>query len=119
MHLVTGGAFQGKLEYAKNAFGLADSDIFECSEDCAPDFNARCLCHYERYVMYCMRAGLKPKTAFPEDTVVIMDDVFCGVVPADPELRAWRESCGRALTACAAGSKTVTRLFCGIPKKIK
>lgn len=119
MHVITGGAFQGKLEYAKSAFGLADADICECREDCAPDLSARCLYHYERYVMYCLRAGLQPVTGFPEDTVVIMDDVFCGVVPADPGLRAWRESCGRALTACAANSKTVTRLFCGIPKRLK
>ena len=119
MHLITGGAFQGKLKYAKEAFSLADADIFECSEDCAPDLSARCICHYERYVMYCLKTGIQPVTEFPEDTVIIMDDIFCGVVPADPLLRAWRESCGRALSACAAGSGTVTRLFCGIPKRIK
>ena len=132
MELVTGGACQGKLEYAKQTYGLADADIFECTEDAEPDFSKACLTHYERYVMRCLRGGTYPLTEFgwhcsddgccrhtPEPKVIIMDDIFCGVVPADPELRAWREMCGRTLTALAQNAETVTRLFCGIPKKIK
>ena len=136
MELVTGGAFQGKLDYAVRKYGLTGSEIFECAEDADPDFSAVCLTHYERYVMRCLRGGAAPRTdfgggyscvdgvcSFTEGghgpLVIIMDDIFCGVVPADPELRAWRELCGRTLTALAQSAEEVTRLFCGIPKKIK
>ena len=136
MELVTGGAFQGKLDYAVKKYGLAETEIFECTEDADPDFSAVCLTHYERYVMRCLREGTAPRTDFGGDhscadgvcsfdggahgpLVIIMDDIFCGVVPADPELRAWRELCGRTLTALAQNAEEVTRLFCGIPKTIK
>ena len=138
MELVTGGAFQGKLDYAVKKYGLMESEICECTEDADPDFSAVCLTHYERYVMHCLRNGTQPRTEFgggyccvngvcsfnggeggPGPLVIIMDDIFCGVVPADPELRAWRELCGRTLTALAKNAEEVTKLFCGIPKKIK
>ena len=84
--------------------------------------------------MRCLREGKAPRTDFSEGPaapetadadkaaapkVIIMDDIFCGVVPADPELRAWRELCGRTLTALAQKADKVTRLFCGIPKTLK
>ena len=131
MELVTGGAFQGKLDYAVKKYALLELDVCECAEDAEPDFTAACICHYERYVMYCLRKGTAPRTDFGKDCgrggndncaapkVIIMDDVFCGVVPADPELRAWRELCGRTITALAHNADKVTRLFCGIPKTIK
>ena len=128
MELITGGAFQGKLDYAKKKYGFRAKDICECTEDALPDFTAPCLDHFEKYLRYCLREGLAPVTSFKRaDTyadagapkVIIMDDIFCGVVPADPEIRAWRELCGRSLTALAAGADEVTRLFCGIPKRIK
>ena len=51
--------------------------------------------------------------------MVIADDIFCGVVPIDETVRAWREQCGRTLTQVASRSRTVTRLFCGLDKRIK
>ncbi|MBO4862675.1 MAG: bifunctional adenosylcobinamide kinase/adenosylcobinamide-phosphate guanylyltransferase [Firmicutes bacterium] len=134
MELVTGGAFQGKLDYAIKEYGFTDADVCECAEDAEPDFAAPCICHYERYVMRCLREGKAPRTDFAEVSdapetadganpaspkVIIMDDIFCGVVPADPELRAWRELCGRTLTALSQKADKVTRLFCGIPKTLK
>ena len=138
MELVTGGAFQGKLDYAVRKYGLKDTEICTCTEDADPDFSAVCMDHYEKYVMRCLREGVRPRTEFggsfccsggvcsftggeggPGPLVIIMDDIFCGVVPADPELRAWRELCGRTLTALSQNAETVTRLFCGIPKTIK
>ena len=123
MELVTGGAFQGKLDYAIKEYGFTDADVCECTDGAEPDFSAACIYHYERYVKYCLREGIAPRTDFAESgaapKVIIMDDVFCGIVPADPELRAWRELCGRTITALAHNADKVTRLFCGIPKTIK
>ena len=40
-------------------------------------------------------------------------------VSIDETVRAWREQCGRTLTQVASRSRTVTRLFCGLDKRIK
>ncbi len=119
MELIIGGAYQGKLEYAKEKYGLSDGDIFVCDADRDLDMNARCIYRYEKYVQYCVRSGKKPVTSFGPDTVVIADDIFCGVVPIDGELRAVRDEAGRSLAAIAAGADRVTRMFCGIPQVLK
>ena len=31
MVLIIGGAYQGKLDFAKSAFGLSESDVFTCT----------------------------------------------------------------------------------------
>ena len=38
MHLITGGAYQGKTEYAVEHFGIKSEDIFTCTEDGKIDF---------------------------------------------------------------------------------
>ena len=120
MHLVTGGAFQGKTTFAMEHFGLSESDICFCTEDKCPDLSVRSLAHYEKYVLYCIKNGISDYKSLPENIkVVIADDIFCGVVSIDPVERLWREECGRALTAIAGRSETFTRLFCGIPKRLK
>ena len=118
MDLIIGGAYQGKLGYARETFALCDTDICDCRED-GCDMSRRCLWHYEAYVRRCLREG-KPIAA-PEraDAVIIADDIFCGVVSIDPEERLWREECGRALTAISLKAESVTRLFCGLPLRLK
>ena len=119
MDFVIGGAYQGKKAFAMEHFYLSEKDIYTCTCDGEPDWNARCIEHLEQYVLYCVRTNTAPRADFRSDAVLIGDDIFCGVVPADPELRAWRELCGRTLTALAQNAEEVTRVFCGIPKKIK
>ena len=118
MDFIIGGAYQGKLGYARETFGITDGDICDCREDDC-DMTRRCLYHYEAYVRRCLREG-KP-IAPPEraDAVVIADDIFCGVVSIDPEERLWREECGRTLTAISLRAESVTRLFCGLPLRLK
>lgn len=55
MHLIIGGAYQGKLDYAKNTFGIEEADICICTANEEPDFTKRCLVHYEEYIRYCLR----------------------------------------------------------------
>lgn len=118
MELIIGGAYQGKLDYARTAFGVTDGDVEVCTPDRAPDLTKRCLVHYENYVLYCLRSGEK-EGALRADAVVVADDIFCGVVPMDAEVRAWREAAGRSFTALAFRADTVTRLFCGLARRLK
>ena len=118
MELIIGGAYQGKLNYAKNELGVAESDICDCSKEKA-DFGKRCLYHYEQYLYQCAEKDEAAQLPTRADAVIIADDISCGVVPMDATVRAWRELCGRTLTAVAARSDTVTRLYCGIAKRLK
>lgn len=119
MDFIIGGAYQGKLTYAKDTFGIDEKDIYVCKENEEPDFTKRCLVHYEKYILYCLRENKKVNPSFREDAVVIAEDIFCGVVSMDKEIRAWREETGRALTALAFAANSVTRIFCGLPMALK
>ena len=119
MHLIIGGAFQGKRAYAAARFGLAPEDILECTSHNEPHGSRRCLAHFERYLRFCADRGMTPNTDFSEDTVILCEDIFCGIVSTDPRERAWRELAGRTVTAMAAKATSVTRLFCGIPIMLK
>jgi adenosyl cobinamide kinase/adenosyl cobinamide phosphate guanylyltransferase len=125
MHLILGGCYQGKRDYAKERFSLSGDDIFCCADEVRIDFTRRAVEHIERFVLACVREGVDAQAYFdgncPKDTdiVLISDDVSCGVVPVDPVLRAWREACGRLLNGIARDAETVDRLFCGIPQHLK
>ena len=125
MHLIIGGAFQGKTDWAKAHFSLDGGGIFECSEEADACLSAPCVTHLERFALYCLRQGLEPAEVLEQraeawkNSVLICDDISCGVVPLEAETRAWREACGRMLNALSRRADTVTRIFCGLPQRLK
>ena len=119
MELIIGGAYQGKLEFAKSKYGLDENDIYVCTEDADIKTERRCICNFEKYVLYCVKNGVNPIDDFGADSIIICNDISCGVVPVDPQMRAWRENTGRLLGALSQNADTVTRLFCGIPQQLK
>ncbi|MFR6393894.1 MAG: bifunctional adenosylcobinamide kinase/adenosylcobinamide-phosphate guanylyltransferase [Oscillospiraceae bacterium] len=50
---------------------------------------------------------------------MICTDVSCGVVPMDRVQRLWREEVGRTVCALARRADSVTRVFCGLPLRLK
>ena len=126
MILITGGSYQGKLAFARQRFGLEDSDVFVCDEDTLEiPLDRRCVAYIERYALSALRRGGEPADWFRanlaalKDAVLITTDVSCGVVPVEAELRAWREACGRMNSLLAGESDEVWRLFCGLPQRLK
>lgn len=125
MHLIIGGAYQGKLDYAREKFGLSDSEIFTCRDDGVIDFSARCISSIEEYALWCVRNRLEPLEQVKQQeerlrsSILICTDIFCGVVPVDPEMRAWREAVGRMLNDLSQRAESVTRLFCSLPQVLK
>lgn len=124
MDLIIGGAFQGKLCYARSVYKLTENDICDCTKG-PLDFSRRCICHLEAAVWNCLQAGQDPKTLFAEnrdlwkDSVIICNDISAGVVPMDTEVRAWREAVGRVLNDLAPQANAVIRMFCGLPQRLK
>ena len=128
MHLIFGGAYQGKLEYAKEKYDLTDDDIFTCRfERSSPviDFSKKAIYHLEEFVMTCNNQKIEAKDYLEDyreewkDKIIICTDISAGLVPYDQELRAWREMVGRTMVYLGKEAEEVTRLFCGIPQKMK
>ena len=125
MDLIIGGAYQGKLDYAKEKYGLKDSEIFTCSESGGISFGCRCFDKAEEFALWCVRTGsdavelLKQHRAEWENSVFICEDIFCGVVPMGADMRAWREMTGRMCSYLSSEAEHVVRIFCGLEQVLK
>ena len=121
MILIIGGAYQGKLDYATKEYQLDKADVCDLSVESLQ--KKRCFIHVEQFVMNCMRTGKNAAEELQpylnEKTVLVCDDISCGVVPMDKEVRAWREATGRTINALAAQADHVVRVFCGLPMVLK
>lgn len=105
MTLIIGGKYQGKTTYAQ-ALGKETGAVVidDLAQWLATQPSAEeALCALE----------LTP------NTILVCDEVGCGVVPLDKEERAWRERVGRVTTALAQRADVVMRMVCGIPTVIK
>lgn len=115
MELIIGGAFQGKLEYAMERYGLTDADVCDLALD-APVPGKRCYRHLEALSR---REDVTPYLPLFRDAVVITREVNGGIVPMDGQERAWRERYGLQLQQLAKKATHVTRVFCGLAEELK
>ena len=65
MILVIGGAYQGKLEYAMENFGVQEENVCRCTEDTV-DFSKTCIAELEQFTLACTRSG-KDARAYLEE----------------------------------------------------
>ena len=100
MILITGGAFQGKKDFAES-FGL-DNIMYD----------------FHLLVRNCENIDILMEKA-EKSSVVVSDDIGCGIVPLDKEDRLWRERTGRCLCILAQKAEKVYRVSMGIPVRIK
>lgn len=124
MNLIIGGAYQGKLDYAKEHFKIRE--VFSCTADKAElDFSKDAIYGLEQFALACVRSGIEAKDYLQshskdlDQKVIICTDISQGIVPMEAELRAMREMTGRAMVYLAKEAETVTRVFCGLGQKIK
>lgn len=118
MDLIIGGAYQGKLDYARERFHLEAEDL--AFYENGYDTTRRCLCYLEQAVYDAVAAGRPFELpSLRADAVVICTDVSCGVVPMDRVQRLWREEVGQTVCALARRADSVTRVFCGLPLRLK
>lgn len=154
MILIIGGAYQGKLEYAKKKFDINEDDIFDCkmnlaseknsgpsaetgTSDCKAaadvsepevlsiDFSKTCIYGIEEFAYACIQKNMEPMDYFKEhesewqDSILICEDIFCGVVPLGADMREWRQATGRLCKHLALEAASVSRIFCGLEQKLK
>lgn len=126
MIFIIGGSYQGKREYALEKFNLTDQDLFICTEDTIEiDFSKRIIANIERFALGCIRRNEEPQEYWEkhlgklQNSILISDDISCGVVPIDATIRAWREATGRANNYLARKADQVIRVFCGLGQVIK
>ncbi|MBQ4322236.1 MAG: bifunctional adenosylcobinamide kinase/adenosylcobinamide-phosphate guanylyltransferase [Oscillospiraceae bacterium] len=124
MILVIGGAYQGKLDYAKESFGVQEASVFRCTEDTI-DFSKTCITELEQFTLACTRSGRNARAYLEENrekwenSVILCQDLFCGVVPLGAEMRAWRQETGRLLQYLSREAAEVHRVFCGLGQRLK
>ena len=122
MNLIIGGAYQGKRDFAKNALGIQEADIFTCTNSHI-DFSKPCIDRLEEFTLACVREGKNPleilKAQDLSSKTIICMDIFCGVVPIDRELRLWRHTTGLVCQYLAKNTDQVYRIFCGLEQRLK
>lgn len=128
MKMIIGGAYQGKLAYAKEQNKqIRWTDGEQCEED--EIFEAEGIFHFEKYIQRMIKKedwsekeaidfALKLIKMCP-DIVIVTQEVGYGLVPVDAFERKYRELTGRICTALAAESDRVDRVMCGIGVTIK
>ena len=120
MILIIGGAYQGKLDFAKERFDITDTDIYICGDD-EVDFSKRCIYKIEEFTAQ----SDDPIGYFEahredwQDSILILQDIFCGVVPMGAENRAWRQRTGRLAQYLSKEAQQVSRIFCGLEQRLK
>lgn len=126
MILIIGGAFQGKLDYAKKEFGVAEKDVYHCDGmELSLNFDRKIINNLQRFVLACVKEDIDPRECLEEhidqlrDKIIICDDISQGVVPIDDIERQWREMTGRCLVYLGSEADQIVRVFCGIPEMIK
>ena len=120
MILIIGGAYQGKLNFAKDAFNITDAEVFSCDIG-EIDFSKRCIykieeftCNHPDPISY-----FKTHREAWQDSVLVLQDIFCGVVPMGADNRAWRQKTGRLAQYLSREAEQVSRIFCGLEQRLK
>lgn len=117
MILIIGGAYQGKMDYAKN-----HQKELGKTKDSDPDFIIN---QFHLEILEDVRNQrstidrLKENWKQYENKIIICDDISCGIVPLKEEERMWREQTGRTLSFLSKQAEQVIRVFCGIGTRLK
>ena len=120
MILIIGGAYQGKLDFVKETFGITDAEVHTCGAG-EIDFSKRCIYKIEEFTY----GRPDPIGYFKahreewENSILICQDIFCGVVPMGAENRAWRQNTGRLCQYLSREATQVSRIFCGLEQRLK
>lgn len=124
MKLIIGGAYQGKLDFAMDAFSLQPDQVYTCGGT-QIDFSKKCIDKLEEFTFACGKEQADPVAYFREnrerwkDSILICQDMSCGVVPLGADMRQWRQETGLLCQYLSREAESVHRIFCGLEQRLK
>lgn len=124
MILIIGGAYQGKLAYAKENYPETEwIDGRSCGEE--ELYTCGGIHHFHAYIERMMKNGRLEKGIAGKiadenpEIIIISDEIGYGIVPVDAFDREYRERTGRICTELSVYADKVIRVVCGIGVRIK
>ena len=87
--------------------------------------NKQVVYEIDRWILALLKAGADVAEKMDQfansnrSTVIICNDISCGVVPTNPTMRAWREAVGKSMGLLTQYSDEVIRMYCGIPTRLR
>lgn len=126
MWLISGGVYQGKLEYALALTGRNEKEVangMECSMQ--ELFEKPLVNHFHAWIDRMLREEQDVNTMVDQiidhnpGIMIIVDELGCGIVPMDPYNRMYRELTGRICCRLAKDAEEVHRVICGVGTVIK
>ena len=123
MILIFGGAYNGKIEFAKKKYDLKDEDIFFCNDDFL-DYSRKIICGLHVFTKKCILNSvdslkiIEDNIGLLKDKIIICDEIGSGIVPMEKEDRMWREENGRVLQYLCKNADEVYRVFFGLSEKL-
>ena len=130
MILITGGAFQGKLEAAKALFSEKRNGkeplIIEGSQNVPEQLQKADIIHQFHLWIHSLLKEEKDPYRMTEEllranphVIIICNQMGCGIVPLDPFDRKYRETVGRIGCWLAQEAQEANLLHCGIARRLK
>ena len=124
MHLIVGGAYQGKYSYAKNC--LEEKLEHSPSDGECSKYIVNALHKKVREAVSSLDdatefdvAGFVNDLGLRADSIVVCDEVGLGVVPIERKDTVYRECVGLCLQTLAKQADRFERVVAGIPIRIK
>ncbi|TWT27621.1 bifunctional adenosylcobinamide kinase/adenosylcobinamide-phosphate guanylyltransferase [Planomicrobium sp. CPCC 101110] len=129
MHIVFGGAFNGKREYVREQLGNQEVSWFEgVMPERSPLFTV--IAGVEKWVKLQLETGKSEKEILESASdalllnessrqIWILTDINRGIVPLDPIERQQRDVVGRLYQFLFKEAASVTRIWYGIPETLK
>ncbi len=121
MVLIIGGRGQGKHDFARATYGIAETD---CVSGTLVG-GKKLISHLEDWIAEGVRQGraleaeLFAYLAQNPESILLCAEVGGGLVPIDPHERAIRERTGRLCCQLAEEAEAVWRVYCGLGTRLK
>lgn len=125
MILITGGAYQGKTDYAIKKFGFSENEIADGADNTDTLLKVKCITHFEKFVFRIYESGgdMISETdrilSHNPNVIILMTEIGSGIIPLEKDERKKREYAGKIGCLLAEKADTVIRMTCGIPTVIK
>ena len=125
MILIIGGAYQGKLDYAKTLSAYKGAVLDGAMADKKSFIAAACVNHLHLFVKNSLQSGSTAAQindfvlSNSADKIIICDDICGGIIPIDKFETLWRETTGRLLCELTKRADVVIRMQSALPQVLK